>query len=117
LIQFVIDLTATVGSCDHNWTRRSVPENNGCLEGDLRIASADTARPSAALRVLGWLARRFAGSRGEGWSFGGSLSMLPDRSLFPLFREGLDPVPRLREQPPVSRLPVPLGIRAWLVTG
>jgi cytochrome P450 len=46
--------------------------------------------------------------------------MLPDSSLFPLFRNGLDPVAevgRLREQTPVSRLPLPLGIRAWLVTG
>jgi cytochrome P450 len=46
--------------------------------------------------------------------------MLPDSSLFPLFRNGLDPVAEvgsLREQSPVSRLPLPLGIRAWLVTG
>jgi cytochrome P450 len=46
--------------------------------------------------------------------------MLPDSSLFPLFRDGLDPVAEvgiLREESPVSRLPLPLGIRAWLVTG
>ncbi|MFF5075944.1 cytochrome P450 [Actinoplanes sp. NPDC000266] len=47
----------------------------------------------------------------------GTLAMLPDSSLFPLFRDGLDPVAELREKPPVSRLPLPLGIRAWLVTG
>ena len=59
-------------------------------------------------RAVGLVARRF------------SLSMLPDTLLWPLLREGLDPVPRmaeLREEPPVSRLPLPLGIRAWLVTG
>jgi cytochrome P450 len=53
-------------------------------------------------------------------SFGGNLSMLPDSSLFPLFRDGLDPVAKvadLRGREPVSRLPLPLGIRAWLVTG
>ncbi|GAA2628828.1 cytochrome P450 [Paractinoplanes durhamensis] len=74
---------------------------------------------SVRLRLLGWAARRFAGKAGS-ISFGGSLSMLPDSSLFPLFRDGLDPVAEvgtLREQEPVSRLPLPLGVRAWLVTG
>jgi cytochrome P450 len=74
---------------------------------------------STRLRLLGWVARRFGGRAGP-VSFDGSLSMLPDSSLFPLFRDGLDPVAevgRLRERSPVSRLPVPLGIRVWLVTG
>jgi cytochrome P450 len=89
-------------------------KNNGCLEGDLPIAKA-----GIRLRLLGWAARRFGGKSGA-VSLEGSLSMLPDTSLFPLFRDGLDPVPevgRLREQSPVSRLPIPMGIRAWLVTG
>ncbi|MEU4237543.1 cytochrome P450 [Actinoplanes sp. NPDC026619] len=71
------------------------------------------------LRLLGWAARRFAGKAGS-MSFAGTMSMLSDKSLFPLFRDGLDPVPevgRLRAEEPVSRLPIPLGIRAWLVTG
>ncbi|WP_246606903.1 cytochrome P450 [Paractinoplanes toevensis] len=79
------------------------------------MASAVTFRA----RLLGWAARRFAGKSGS-MSFAGTLSMLSDSSLFPLFRNGLDPVAEigaLREQSPVSRLPVPLGIRAWLVTG
>jgi cytochrome P450 len=79
------------------------------------MASAVTFRA----RLLGWAARRFAGKTGS-ISFAGTMSMLSDSSLFPLFRNGLDPVPAvgaLREQSPVSRLPVPLGIRAWLVTG
>ncbi|WP_433379212.1 cytochrome P450 [Actinoplanes sp. CA-142083] len=74
---------------------------------------------SVRLRLLGWVARRFGGKTGP-VSFDGSLSMLPDSSLFPLFRDGLDPVPevgKLREQSPVSRLPIPLGIRVWLATG
>jgi cytochrome P450 len=48
------------------------------------------------------------------------LSFLPDSVLWPLHREGLDPVAELgrrREQEPISRLPVPFGVRAWLVTG
>jgi cytochrome P450 len=71
------------------------------------------------MRLLGWAARHFVGKSGS-MSFAGTLSMLSDSSLFPLFRDGLDPVAELtdrREQAPVSRLPVPLGIRAWLVTG
>jgi cytochrome P450 len=83
------------------------------------MASAGTTFSSVRLRLLGWAARRFAGKTGP-VSFGGTMSMLPDSSLFPLFRAGLDPVAevgRRREQSPVSRLPLPLGIRAWLVTG
>ena len=64
------------------------------------MASAGTTFSSVRLRLLGWAARRFAGQAGA-MSFGGTLSMLPDSSLFPLFRDGLDPVAevgRLREQ-------------------
>ncbi|MFI5894052.1 cytochrome P450 [Actinoplanes sp. NPDC051513] len=85
----------------------------------MQIANAGTTFASIRLRLLGWAARRFAGKAGE-VSVSGTLSKLPDSSLFPLFRTGLDPVAEvgnLREQSPVSRLPVPLGIRAWLVTG
>ncbi|WP_240941989.1 cytochrome P450 [Planosporangium thailandense] len=48
------------------------------------------------------------------------LSFLPDSVLWPLRRDGLDPVAevgRRRAQEPISRLPVPFGVRAWLVTG
>jgi cytochrome P450 len=74
---------------------------------------------SVRSRVLSFVARRYAGGV-SGMSFGGNLSMLPDSVLFPLFRDGLDPVAKvaaLREREPVSRLPLPFGIRAWLVTG
>src|SRR3954452_11235006 len=59
-------------------------------------------------QLVGLVARRF------------SLSMLPDRILWPLHREDLDPIPRMaefRENRPVARLPLPFGMRAWLVTG
>ncbi|XVU28262.1 cytochrome P450 [Actinoplanes sp. CA-054009] len=69
------------------------------------------------LRLLGWMARRFGGRKPRAMNLEGTLAMLPDSSLFPLYRDGLDPVPALREKAPVSRLPLPLGIRAWLVTG
>jgi cytochrome P450 len=48
------------------------------------------------------------------------LARFPDEALMPLRRQGLDPVPTLaavREQEPVSRLKMPLGLRGWLVTG
>ncbi len=67
-------------------------------------------------QVLGLVARRFAGGTGP---YAG-LSLLPEKILWPLHRDGLDPVPeldRLRAERPVSRLSVPFGMRAWLVTG
>ncbi|GIM96148.1 cytochrome P450 [Paractinoplanes toevensis] len=67
-------------------------------------------------QVLGLVARRFTGGNGP---YAG-LSMLPDKILWPLHRDGLDPVPQMgrwRADKPVTRLPVPFGIRAWLVTG
>ena len=67
-------------------------------------------------QVLGLVARRFAGGNGP---YAG-LSMLPDKILWPLHRDGLDPVPQMagkRAEQPVSRLPLPFGMRAWLVTG
>jgi cytochrome P450 len=66
-------------------------------------------------QVLGLLARRFSGTG----PFAG-LSMLPDKLLWPLHRDGLDPVEemaRRRDNEPVSRLGAPFGIRVWLVTG
>src|SRR3954469_4089424 len=75
---------------------------------------------SVRTRLLARVARRYAGGSGAmGFSLG-SLSMLPESVLFPLHRDGLAPVDRmgrLRAAEPVSRLPVPFGIRAWLVTG
>lgn len=46
--------------------------------------------------------------------------MLPRKTLVPLLRVGIDPVAdlgRICSQSPVSRLPVPFGLTAWLVTG
>nr|WP_296068641.1 cytochrome P450 [uncultured Actinoplanes sp.] len=66
-------------------------------------------------QVLGLLARRFSGTG----PYAG-LSMLPDKLLWPLHRDGLDPVEQMarrRGAEPVSRLAAPFGIRVWLVTG
>ncbi|MEV4348412.1 cytochrome P450 [Actinoplanes sp. NPDC049596] len=67
-------------------------------------------------QVFGLLARRFAGGNGP---YAG-LAMLPDKLLWPLHRDGLDPVEEMakrRDREPVSRLPLPLGMRGWLITG
>ena len=72
-------------------------------------------------RGRAWLARRFL-FRTAGNGAGGVLDVasLPDSVLWPLWRNGLDPVPELARrcaEEPVSRLAVPFGVRVWLVTG
>ncbi|MGX6606594.1 cytochrome P450 [Micromonosporaceae bacterium Da 78-11] len=70
---------------------------------------------SVRSQVMSRLARRFAGSG----PYAG-LALLPDKVLWPLHRDGLDPVEEMaqrRGQEPVSRLSVPFGLRVWLVTG
>jgi cytochrome P450 len=71
------------------------------------------------LPMLSWLARRYLAGPG-GMLDLSNVSRLPDSVLWPLRRTGLDPIEELgrrREQEPVSRLTVPFGIKAWLVTG
>ncbi|NKQ58947.1 cytochrome P450 [Amycolatopsis sp. K13G38] len=69
-------------------------------------------------RVIAWLGRKYIQRKQKkGVDL---LSLLPDSTLMPLRRDVLDPVPELsaaREQAPVSRLKLPFGLRAWLVTG
>jgi cytochrome P450 len=75
---------------------------------------------SVRARVLAWLARRHrtrTSTRGVDLSY---TSYLPDSVLWPLRRTGFDPVEELgrrRVQEPVSRLALPFGVKAWLVTG
>jgi cytochrome P450 len=72
-------------------------------------------------RVLAWVARRYLArvTTRDVDPFG--ISYLPDSVLWPLRRDGLDPIEELarrRAHEPVSRLPsVPFGLKAWLVTG
>lgn len=71
---------------------------------------------SARRRLIGWLLRVDRGRRGSGTL----MSRLPASALVPLQRDGLDPVGelgRLRDREPVSRMKLPLGVRAWVVTG
>ena len=69
-------------------------------------------------RVIAWLGRKYIQRKQKkGVDL---LSLLPESTLMPLRRTQLDPVPELgrtREAEPVSRVKLPFGIRAWLVTG
>jgi cytochrome P450 len=71
-------------------------------------------------RIISLLARlRFGRRRAQG-STDALLRMLPQSALVPLQRDGLDPVDelgRMRAEEPVSRLKLPFGLRAWVVTG
>jgi cytochrome P450 len=72
---------------------------------------------AAKRRLIGALLRFGYGRRGSGSSI---ISLLPDSALVPLQRDVLDPVPalgELRAERPVSRMKLPLGVRAWVVTG
>ena len=71
-------------------------------------------------RILAWLARRYLFQAPRNGVGGLDLASLPDSVLWPLRRHGLDPAPELGRrcaEEPVSRLAVPFGVRAWLVTG
>ena len=69
-------------------------------------------------RIVGWVGRKYIERKQKkGVDL---LSSLPESTLMPLRRTGLDPVPELgekRETEPVTRLKLPFGLRAWLVTG
>ncbi|OZM73060.1 cytochrome P450 [Amycolatopsis antarctica] len=74
----------------------------------------------ARARVIAWLGRRyFARTQKHGLDLS-KISLIPDEALMALKRDGLDPVPelaRVRADQPISTLPLPLGVTAWLVTG
>ncbi|GAB2999738.1 cytochrome P450 [Amycolatopsis acidiphila] len=69
-------------------------------------------------RVIGWVGRKYIERKQKkGVDL---LSLLPESTLMPLRRTELDPVAELgakRETEPVTRLKLPFGLRAWLVTG
>ncbi|WP_033439846.1 cytochrome P450 [Saccharothrix sp. NRRL B-16314] len=70
--------------------------------------------------LVAWVARRSATRWVVGKIGSRALSLLPDRALVPLKRDGVVPVAeleRMREAGAVHRIPVPFGLRVWLVTG
>jgi cytochrome P450 len=69
-------------------------------------------------RVTGFVARQYLAWRSRRGL--DPMSLIPEYALMPLRRDGLDPVPALREareDHPVRDFPLPFGVKAWLVTG
>ncbi len=71
-------------------------------------------------RIGAWVGRRYlARTQKKGFNLA-KMSFLPDAALMPLKRDGLDPIAELaakRETEPISRIPLPFGMSAWLVSG
>jgi cytochrome P450 len=71
-------------------------------------------------RVIAWLGRKYiARKQKKGFDLS-TMSFLPDAALMPLKRDDLDPVgelARTRESEPITKLSLPFGMNAWLVTG
>ncbi|MDL4821437.1 cytochrome P450 [Actinomadura opuntiae] len=71
-------------------------------------------------RAAKWLVRGYIARKQRAGFNLESIRFLPNSTLAPLRRDGLDPVSDLteiREARPVSRLPLPFGFGVWLVTG
>jgi cytochrome P450 len=71
-------------------------------------------------RAIGWLGRKYLAKKQKKGFDLAKMSFLPDAALMPLKRDGLDPLAELgalRAQEPISRLKMPFGMQAWLVTG
>ncbi|KAK1180345.1 cytochrome P450 [Streptomyces sp. NBS 14/10] len=70
--------------------------------------------------IVGWLGRKyFSRIQKSGFDLS-KMSFLPSATLAPLRRNGLDPVDELartRAKEPISKLPLPFGMKGWLVTG
>jgi cytochrome P450 len=71
-------------------------------------------------RAIGWLGRKYLARKQKTGFDLANMAFLPDSALMPLKRDGLDPVAELaaiRETEPITRLKMPFGMTAWLVTG
>lgn len=70
--------------------------------------------------IISWLGRKyFSKIQKNGFDLS-TMSFLPESTLTPLRRDGVDPVAelgRIRAKDPISKLPLPFGLNAWLVTG
>src|SRR3984893_4892007 len=65
-------------------------------------------------------ARRLLIRSGTGTFDISKIGLLPRNMFYPLRRNGLDPIAKVRktrERSPISRMPVPFGLTVWLITG
>lgn len=76
--------------------------------------------PNVTTRVRGWVGKRLlARATKDGFDLS-KLPFVPDHILMPIKRDGVDPLPELgeiRARAPISKLDLPFGPNAWLVTG
>ena len=71
-------------------------------------------------KVTSWIGRFAARRLGSGPVDLAKLTIIPEKVKFPMRRVGTDPVGQLAEvrtAGPLHELPLPFGIRVWLVTG
>lgn len=70
--------------------------------------------------IVAWLGRKYFSRIQRNGLDLSKMSFLPESTLMPLRREGVDPVPALakrRAKEPISKLALPFGMTGWLVTG
>ena len=82
------------------------------------MVGVSTIRTRLVDPVMGWAVRRYLQWRSRRGL--DPVSLLPASALMPLRRDGLDPVPALREareDAPVRHFPLPFGVTVWLITG
>ncbi|WP_163509731.1 cytochrome P450 [Fodinicola acaciae] len=75
---------------------------------------------SVRSRVVSWIGRKYLARALRNGFDPGAMRFLPKSALMPLRRDGLDPVPemaKLRADQPISKMPLPVGMTVWLVTG
>jgi len=71
-------------------------------------------------RVVSWAGRLAARRLGSGPVDLAKLTIIPEKVKFPMRRIGVDPVPKIAEvraTGPLHELPLPFGIKVWLVPG
>ncbi|MFM9371021.1 cytochrome P450 [Streptomyces sp. Da 82-17] len=79
-----------------------------------------TLRANLRSRIAARLGRKYLARIKKHGIGSSTISLLPEQLLMPLRREGLDPVPQLtrtQERAPISKVPLPFGMDAWVVTG
>jgi len=87
------------------------------------VEGADQYPPIMAnvrTRAVSWLARHYIARKQRTGFDLESIRFLPESTLVPLRRDGLDPVSglgQLRSVTPISRVSLPLSFGVWLVTG
>ncbi|MFC0601883.1 cytochrome P450 [Streptomyces palmae] len=76
--------------------------------------------PNLRSNITAWLGRKYFSRLQRNGLDLSKMSFLPESTLMPLRRDGVNPVPGLaarRAKEPISKLALPFGMTGWLVTG